>query len=341
MATLQDVAHSANVSTATASLVLSGKAEGRVSSDTQQRVTAVAKDLGYVGNAAARSLRTQKTNAIGFLSDRIASTPYAVRMIESANRVALESDQLLILVNTEGSERSEDVAVQEFLRRGVTKTVIASMFHRRVRVPSRLLPGVVVLDGYADDPSIPSIVPDEHQGTRDVLRLLIDAGHSRISYIGEISREGTAAVLRKDAYLETMDEAGLPIDGTLILEVGTKMDVTIAQIEAFLKEKRPTAVCCFNDIRAHATYSAARRIGLRIPEDLSVVGFDNQEMIAPLLDPPLTTVELPHAEMAEWAIRQLLDDAASSEVSSYPIRQRCEVVIRASIGPVAAGKSTA
>ncbi len=334
MVKLRDVARHAGVSTATVSLVLSGKADGRVSTETRQRVVQAAAELGYVGNAAARSLRTQQTNTIGFLSDRIASTPYAVRMIESANRAALDADQLLILVNTEGSQQGEDAAVEEFVRHGVSKTIIASMFHRKVRVPDRLRPGVVILDGYSDDPSVPSIVPDEQQGIRDVLHLLIEAGHTRIAFLGEIDRIGAAAELRRDAYLETMEEFGLSVDESLIVETGTKVDVAIATAEKLLLEARPTAVCCYNDIRAHAVYSAARRVGLRIPEDLSVVGFDNQELIAPLLEPPLTTVELPHAEMAEWAIHRLLEGPSESATVTYPIRQRCRVVVRESIGPI-------
>lgn len=151
MAKLQDVALSAGVSTATVSLVLAGKDEGRVSRKTSEKVKATAKELGYVGNAAASSLRTRTTHTIGFLSDYIASTPYAVEVIESANRVAGDNDQLLMLVNTEGSKKAEQFAVEEFLRRGVTGTVIAAMFHREVEVspqvgtrrgdPGRLLQG--------------------------------------------------------------------------------------------------------------------------------------------------------------------------------------------------------
>lgn len=335
MVSLKDVADRAEVSVATASLVLSDKDSGRVSKKTRRRVKTTASELGYIGNAAARTLRTKETKTIGFLSDRIASTPYAVKLIEAANRVALEADQLLLLINTEGSRRTEERAVDVLAEQGVTKTIIASMFHREVDVPKKLGPNVVVLDGFNADPAVPSIVPDETQGVEGVMQVLLDAGHTRIGYLGEVDREGVAATMRKSAYKEILSREGIATDPKLIVETKTKKDQAVANAEKLLKEGKPTAVFCFNDIRAEALYQAARNLGMRIPEDLSVVGFDNQELIAPLLNPPLTTVALPHKEMAEWAVRQVLNGNGDTPPSGgYPVRQECRIVVRDSVGPV-------
>lgn len=334
MVRLKDVAREAGVSSATASLVLSRKAQGRVSKETRRRVEKAAKDLDYVGNAAARSLRTKETKTIGFLSDRIASTPYAVKMIEAANRVALDSDHLLLLINTEGQEENVKRAVRVLNEHGVGETIVASMFHREVEIPQKLSSDVVVLDGFTNDPAVPSIVPDEEQGARAVMQVLIDAGHRRIGYLGETRREGEAAVMRMQAYLDVLAEEGGVLDPALVVETSPKPDVAVADAERLINQGKPTAVFCFNDVRASSVYQAARNLGLRIPEDLSVVGFDNQEMIAPLLDPPLTTVQLPHAEMAKWAVRTALSpERPAPPEEGYPVRQECRVVLRDSVGP--------
>ena len=334
MVRLKDVAREAHVSPATASLVLAHKAQGRVSEATRRRVRKAAEDLDYVGNAAARTLRTKQTKTIGFLSDRIASTPYAVKMIEAANRVALDSGRLLLLINTEGDEDNVERAVRVLNEHRVQETIVASMFHREVKVHEKLSSDVVVLDGFTVDSTVPSIVPDEVQGARAVMRMLIDAGHRRIGYLGETRREGEAAVLRKRAYLDVLTEEGGVLDPDLVVDTRSRPDVAVANATKLIIEGKPTAIFCFNDVRARSVYHAARNLGLRIPEDLSVVGFDNQEMIAPLLDPPLTTVQLPHAEMAEWAVRTALSaEKPAPPEGGYPVRQECRIVFRDSVGP--------
>lgn len=223
MTSLKNVADAAGVSVATVSLVRSGKSKGRVSSGTEERVQQIAADMDYVGNAAAQSLRTRKTNTIGFLSDLIASTPFALEMIAGANRAAMEADQLLMLFNTEGELKNEKAAVSEFLRHGIKKTIVASMFHREVRPPKKLLPNLMILDGYAADSSIRAIVPDEQQGVRDAMRHLFDLGHRRIGYLGDVTREGAAPLLRREAYLECVEQLGLDSDRALVVESTQKL----------------------------------------------------------------------------------------------------------------------
>lgn len=190
---------------------------------------------------------------------------------------------------------------------------------------------MVILDGYSKDPTIPAVVPDERQGILDVMQLLLDRGHTRIAYLGEQDREGAAATLRRDAYREAMYAASLRIDKGWEIECDGQYKDAVSAAHTLIESAEPTAICCYNDLRAHAVYRAARQLGLNIPEDLSVVGFDNQELIAPLLMPPLTTVALPHSAMAQWAVSALLDEKADSDYSHYPLRFRCPAVERDSV----------
>lgn len=330
-ARLADVAKHAGVSIATASLVISGNDKGRTSPSTREVVLASAAELGYIGNAAASSLRTRRTNTIGFLSDTIASTPYAVRMVEAANRAAFDAGHLLLLSNTGGEHEVEAAAVAEFRRHSVSQTIYASMFHRLVEVPAQLGPGAVILDGYCDDPTRPSIVPDEEQGARDAVNHIIAAGHRRIAMINDEETERVAATLRFKAYREALAAASIPFDPALVEVAPTVSRGADHATARLLDRAHPTAIFCFNDERAAGVYREAHRRGLRIPEDLSVVGFDNLELIAEQLEPPLTTVQLPHAEMGKWAVEHVLGKAP--DTGSYPVRQHCPLVIRSSVGP--------
>lgn len=331
-ARLADVAKLAGVSTATASLVISGNDKGRTTPATRDNVLAAAAQLGYVGNAAAASLRTRKTNTIGFLSDTIASTPYAVRMVEAANRAAFDAGHLLLLSNTGGSAEVEAAAVAEFRRHAVSRTIYASMFHREVQLPDELGPGTIVLDGYTSDPTVPSIVPDEEQGVRDAVNHLIEAGHRRIAMINDDESERVAATLRLRAYRTALVDAGITPDDDLVVVAPTVTRGADAAAARLLDlAEPPTAIFCFNDERAAGVYREALRRGLRIPADLSVVGFDNLELIAEQLEPPLTTVQLPHAEMGAWAVDVALGNRV--EPGPFPVRQRCPLIVRASVGP--------
>lgn len=333
---MDDVARAAGLSRTTVSLVLSGKAGPNIPEVTRQRVRAAAAELGYVPNALASGFRRNTSDSIGLVSDVVATTPFSVRMLRGAQEVAWAAGKLLMVVNTENDPDLERAAITQLLERRVDGILYATLAYAVVDPPPALeaVP-TVLMDARARDVSLPSVVPDDHAGGRAATQHLVDAGHRRIGYISDPG--GPAATERLEGYLEVLREAGVEPDPALI--AGGPGDaaggVTAAGVLLDLAEP-PTAIFCFNDRMAMGAYRAARHRGLSIPGDLSIVGYDNHDVIAPWLDPPLTTVELPHLEMGRWATRHLLDLLDGTIPAGAPPtqhRMHCPLIVRDSVAP--------
>lgn len=331
---MKDVARHASVSSTTVSMVLNGKAGSNIPPETQARVVAAAAELGYRPNAMARGLRRQRTDIFGVISDTIATTPYAGAMIQGAQDAAWAAGVMLMLVNTGGEPDMEQRAIELLLDRQVDAIVYATMYHRVV-TPLTSLRQVrtVLLDARAGDASFPSVVPDDHSAAREAVAFLIDRGHRRIGFATTMDPV-PAAIERLDGYHEVLEERGITFDPSLVT-VGPDGEVP-SGVEAAGRlldlADPPTAIFCFNDRMAMGAYRAIQTRGLRVPEEVSVVGFDDMAQIAPWLDPPLTTMQLPHYGMGRWAVEQLLerDDPATG---SPPVQYRmpCPLVERASV----------
>lgn len=333
---LKDVANHAQVSVTTVSIVLSGKAGANIPPETQARVIAAAAALGYRPNAMARSLRQQRSDTIGVISDEIATTPFAGQMLQGAQDAAWESGVVILLVNTGKDQAIESRALDVMLERQVDAIVYATMSHQVVDPPPGLreVPAVL-LDARLADGSVPSVVPDEVGGARAAVEHLVRHGHRRIGFLN--SREpGVAADLRLDTFRAVLAEHGIPFDPSLVAE-GDRGDVLggLAAASTLLDlADCPTGMFCFNDRMAMGAYRAIRHRGLRVRDDISVVGFDDMEQIAPWLDPPLTTVRLPHYEMGRWAVEYVLGIARNGSDPSVPQhRMPCLLVERGSVGP--------
>jgi LacI family transcriptional regulator len=160
--------------------------------------------------------------------------------------------------------------------------------------------------------AVSSVVPDENAGVRLAVSELLDHGHRRIGYIGNTERI-LATPMRLRAYRSTMRRAGItPAPEWIAAESPTAHGGYLGGLTLLRRPHRPTAIFCFSDTVAVGVYHAAQELGLRIPGDVSVVGFDNLELIATNLFPGLTTVSLPHYEMGAWAVGQLLAQIADS-----------------------------
>lgn len=334
---IRDVARAAGVSATTVSLVLNNRAPERIPEATRERVRKAAEALEYEPNALARSLRTQRTHTIGLISDKIATTPYAVRMVEAAQDVARENGRLVFLVNTDGDEVLERDAVQALLARQVDGLIYACMWHRAVEPPEGLPEGTVFLDCMPLGGGFPAVVPDDRGGARTAIRALTDAGHRRIAYV-DLDEDPLpiASGLRHEGYLEVLAEAGIEPDPALHVRNTSNAAGGRAAVDELLAlpaERRPTGIFCFNDRMAAGAYASARHHDLRIPEDLSVVGYDDQQLIATELDPPLTTVALPHYEMGRWATEVLLGRAIAPHEADGVLRMPCPLIVRGSVGP--------
>ncbi|WP_019818780.1 LacI family DNA-binding transcriptional regulator [Saccharomonospora saliphila] len=334
--TLREVAARARVSVSTVSLVLNDRDGGRVKPALSRRVRAAAEELGYAPNLLARGLRTSRTQTIGLISDRVASTPFAGRMLAGAQNAAWETGRLLLLVDSGGDVEMEQEAVGALVQRNVDALIYASMYHREVELPAvpAALP-LVVLDARPaeDGPDVSWVVPDEEGGARAAVSALLDAGHTRIGYCTDTA-DVPAVHARLRSYRETLAERGVRPEPGLVSEVdGSDAEEGRRSAARLLSSPEPpTALFCYNDRMAMGAYRAAREFGLRIPEDLSVVGFDDQEHVADGLAPGLTTVALPHYEMGEWAARRVLEHlSGEAGVVTRHQRMPCPLVPRESV----------
>lgn len=328
---LADVAKAAGVSSATVSLVLN-KADARISQETRTRVHQVAEEIGYVPNPIARSLRTHSTRTVGLVSDRIATTPFAGRMLAGAQEVARENKHLVILVDTDGHAEIESDAIDTLVNQRVDAVIYASMYHRVLEAPEGLPAGAVFLDCRPEGGGYPAVVPDDYAGGRAAAKELVDAGHRRIAFIDTDEERPIAAELRLQGYRDVLAESGIESNPDWHVLVPTSAAGGRRAAEMFWRlppERRPTGVFAFNDRIAAGVYSWAGRHGVRIPEDLSVVGYDDQQLVAAELDPALTTVSLPHVQMGRWAMEVALGLREASTTEAHLMD--CPIVRRASV----------
>ncbi|CAN5602953.1 LacI family DNA-binding transcriptional regulator [soil metagenome] len=327
---LKDVAQRAEVSLTAASLVLNGKAGPSIPEETQARILAAATELGYRPNALARGLRSGLSATIGFISDEIATTPFAGAMIQGAQDAAWEAGKLLLLINTGRDPVIEATALELLHERHVEGVIYATMYHQVIEPPAALREGpAVLLDARTTDGSLPSVAPDEFGAARDATRALMRAGHRRIGFVQD--REPIpAAPEREEGYLAALQEGGQDADPALVARGAATADGGWRAAGELLDgRKPPTALFCFNDQMAMGAYRAAAERGLRVPDDISVVGFDDQELIAPWLVPSLTTMALPHYAMGRWAVEFLVRHDASAPQHRMP----CPLIERDSVVP--------
>jgi LacI family transcriptional regulator len=336
-ATIRDVAAAAGVSVTTVSPVLNEVDGARIAEETRARVREAAQALSYVPSRLARGLRTQRTNIIGLLSDHIATTPHAGKIILGAQEEALSRGWILLIFNTGGDRGVERREAAAMLAHEVEGVLYASMYHRVVTLPSVLASvPTVLLDARTADPSVPAVVPDEVAGGRTAVAELLRQGHRRIGFV--TNRDDIPATHgRLRGYQEALRSAGCAFDAGLVAVAESESGGGYLAARALLtRPKRPTALFCFNDRMAMGAYRAAAEMGLAIPADLSVVGFDNQEIIADGLYPGLTTVALPHYEMGQWAVRaltRLIESRPGGRERASPHLMACPLVRRRSVGP--------
>lgn len=347
MVTLQEVADAAGVSIATASWAVNNKQNVRISQSTREKVRRVARELGYHQNAMARSLARGKSDLIGFISDGVATTPFAGQVIRGAQDEAWRNGKTLLIIDTNGNKDIERQAFSFMRQRQVEGIVYSRWVHEQIAVPSDLDPQTSILVNCFDaDHRLRSVVPDEVQGGRSATGLLTAAGHGRIAFVND-DKVSPATEGRLMGYKQALDASGLEFDSQLVFKAVADQEGGYGVADAVLKTSA-TAVFCHNDRMAMGLYDALRERGLNVPDDLSVVGFDNQEVISAHLHPALSTVGLPQYDLGVLGIRALLQqcskDGGSSEVADSsamnsdsrnlgfePILVSCPVVNRDSI----------
>ncbi|WP_181173593.1 LacI family DNA-binding transcriptional regulator [Mesorhizobium sp. B2-3-12] len=346
--TMTDIARAAGCSQATVSFVLNNSPGIRLSQQTRERVIEAARALGYSAPAFSALEKPPAAfggpgfygpasdgldGVIGFAVDQLATSPEAVVAIEGARQASWNAGNVLLVAQTMGDAVMEPRAISALTRRGISALIYMTIFTREITAPDFLygldIP-VILLNCYTSDYAFPAVVPSEIAGGQSSTRHLISHGHRRIATItGEPWMQ--AAQDRLKGYRRALATADIPFDGELVVEGDWSASAGYAATVKLLALKdRPTAIFCQNDRTAIGCYEALKEAGLHIPADISVVGYDDEE-IARHLFPPLTTSILPHMAMGQWAIEQLEAPAVAGR-GRYPITKlECPLVERESV----------
>jgi LacI family transcriptional regulator len=328
MTTIYDVANKAGVSPKTVSRVVNDSLN--VSQTTRARVLRVIEELNYRPSFAARLMRTGKSGIIGFITDRIASTPFAVDIIKGAQSAAWKYNKLLLVFNSDWDPDVEESAVEALLERGVEGIIYATMWHREAALPTniRAVP-TLLLNCFVADGSLPSVVPDEVGGGRRAAHVLVRKGHKRIAFINLGPPAIAAYTGRLEGFKQELETHGL-FDPELVRQGANEASNGYeSTFDLMSSASPPTAIFCGSDHIAVGAYSALQELGLRIPDDVAVVGFDNQVLLAEVLKPNLSTIALPHYEMGQWAIQYLLENQDNLKATQKKIE--CPYVKRESV----------
>ena len=315
--TLADVAERAGLSKTAVSLVLNDRPGSRLSADAVARIHEAARELDYRPNAQARSLRLGTTGTIGFISDDVTVTRFASPMIRGLLDAADEQDRGVLIAETFKHPKQLRKAMEAMVDRQVDGLIFGALSARLVDLPA-LPGGMRAVTVNCVNPDVPvAVLPDEEQAGYAVTRRLLDAGHR-----DGIAIIGNAPVARSDPRISVtigrrfkgihraLDEAGVTPVAVADIEYWEPWNGYDA-VKGVLASGAPvTALLCLNDRVAFGAQQAMHEKGLRIPDDLSVASFDDDE-IATYMRPGVTTARLPYLEMGRQALELLLDPAAA------------------------------
>lgn len=323
MVSIKDVAQEAGTSFKTVSRVIND--DPAVRDQTRARVQAAIEALGYRPNSAARTMRSQRSGVIGFISDRVTTQPHAGDILRGAQQVADQHGKVLMTVNLDDDSRYPQRALDMLLERRVEGLLYASDYHREVEVPQEMhaVPSVLA-NGFSTQVSLPTFLPDEKRAAREITRLLLAQGHRRIVYIGP-NPNLVAAPLRLAGFCQAMAEAGVVLDAAWTpdgvegpLEGDERSRVEIIIEDLLRWSEPPTAILCGQDSIAMQVYLALAGRGWCVGRDIAVASFDDQRPISTFLTPGLTTMGLPHLEMGRRAMACLLGETGEQGITRIP-----------------------
>ncbi|MEM7463533.1 MAG: LacI family DNA-binding transcriptional regulator [Pseudomonadota bacterium] len=340
--TMQDIARAAGCSQPTVSIVLNGNDAIKISDTTKARVLKAAEQLGYRATGTIRpSLeRTSTENLhvggpIAFIVDNLATSPESANAFDGIMQAVKSTGNVVLLAETQNDPVHEPKTISYFLDQGVAAIIYACVFTRKVTVPDLLrnteIP-VFLLNCYSDDLSIPSVIPGEIAGGHTATNALIRAGHTRIGVItGELHMECASG--RLQGYRNALANADLPFAEELVVHGDWLPSSGYRGTQQLLSlSNPPTAIFCQNDRMAIGCYEALKENGLSIAKDMSVIGFDDDE-VARHLSPPLTSLNLGSRAMGRWVIEQLFHGPVGQNQRHPLTKLECELVERDSIGP--------
>ena len=325
--TMADVAKHAGVSVATVSKVVNNRYG--VSAETLERVQKVITELGFHTSLGAQSLRGGRTGVLGILLAEF--EPFSTEILKGASAQVSGTEYELLAYS--GRSNPNEVGWERRHLARLSGGVIdgAVLITPSVSAPVSNFP-LVAVDPNIGDTRIPKIISDNYTGAREATEYLLRLGHRRIGFLGGRSDLDSAAQ-RELGFRDTLKNAGITPDESLIVSGDFRPAGAVLATEALLGHaNRPTAIFAANDSMALQAIDFARRMNLRVPEDISVIGFDNIPEAASSAI-PLTTVSQPMQMMGKEAVRVMVDLLAG-RTTPLEIKLPTELKVRASCGPV-------
>ena len=330
MATIKDVARMAGVSTTTVSHVINKTRF--VAEATQKKVLAAVEELNYAPSAVARSLKCNTTRTIGMLVTK-STNPFFAEVVHGVEEYCYGEGYTLILCNTEGNLEKQ----RDYLRMLAEKRVdgllvmcsdldekLLGLLERQKDTP------MVIMDWGPESPHTDKIQDNAELGGYVATKYFIEHGHKKIGCLTGHSEKSTCRE-RLNGFKKAMNEANLPVNEEWILEGDFECESAVEAANKFIAmEDRPTAIFCFNDIMAMALISTFEQAGLHVPDDISIIGYDNIDL-APYFSPPLTTIHQPKRRLGKTAIEILMARVKDKDHEHRVFEMAPELVVRKSV----------
>ena len=320
MVNIYNVAEAAKVSIKTVSRVLND--ETKVRAETRLKELTAIEKLGYYPSIAARTMVTQKTGLIGLITSAITSASKvpelaglpSIDLVKGIQSIVESSGKTLMIADTGGVEEHAENLAQTFREHRVEGMIYVSDYSQPIEVPSSFMnfPSILIncfdpLDEY------PAIIPDDEVGGFRMAEAAINNGHRHIGFLS-LPTERIAGLERQKGFKRAHVEMNVPLNEDMIIpssKEGANFEIENKLMEDGLSKllslkDKPTAICCGNDRMAMNLYRLLNKMGYKIPSDMSVIGFDNYTMISELMEPGLTTVELPYIDIGKVGAEILL-----------------------------------
>ena len=321
---IQDVARAAGVSVSTVSRVLNGRND--VAADTYQRVQRIIDDLGYSSNLAAKSMRSHRTNVIGVIIFDL-SLSFCLEVVRGIDLVVKEHTYDLMIFSSNRANHLDDPTWERKVVAQLNGSIVDGIIAVTPTTVDLPTTSPVVTIDPCDGGNFPSVLSTNYEGTLEAVRYLIELGHRRIGFIG-----GRPALLsarqRRQGYEDAHKHAGLPVRPELYAQGDYSAATALIGAEQLLTlPERPTAIMAANDATAFAVMDIANRLQIRVPQDLSVIGFDNTPESAYTF-PPLTTIDQSIVSMGGRAAELLIQLVEGIEVPNDLYQLPTHMILR-------------
>ncbi|KGQ37456.1 substrate-binding domain-containing protein [Gallibacterium genomosp. 1] len=328
MATMKDIARIAKVSTSTVSHVINNTRY--VSDEIREKIMKVVNELNYTPSAVARSLKVKETKTLGMLVTAT-SNPFFAEVVSGVEQYCNQHHYNLIISSIDGNEQRLQQNIQTLIQKQVDGLLLmySDTRHAMVEQLNLNLP-IVVMDWWPTELNADKIYENSEFGAYLATKTLIEQGHKNIAIItGKLDK--SLAHNRLLGYQKALQDAHLPINPDWIIESHFDFEGGVEGMKKLLQiTPRPTAVFACSDTIAVGVYQVAWQQGLHIPQDISVIGYDNI-MLAQYLTPPLTTIHQPKAELGKLAVETLLERIKSPDLEYKTTMLQPQLIWRASV----------